>query len=126
MPEIKIFQLVRVHNTFILFPKNHLIRGRYLGIEEDPRDNMTFIIKIVRDRKKSRLTRNVVQEVYPIAVHLRRIQVKYCSSALFNYGVNRKRNATVNESKIKRRCTGRVQKALDITPALEYRRISDN
>ena len=69
---------------------------------------MIFILEVIQDGKMSRLTRSVIHEVYPVAAYPPRVWVKYCPSTLFDYRDTRKRNATVNESKTKCRCTGRV------------------
>ena len=67
--KFKIFQPVRVCDAFTSFPKYHWTRGRYLGAEEDTGDEMTFIVEVVQDGEKSRLTRSVVQEVYSVAAY---------------------------------------------------------
>ena len=59
-----------MYNVYISFSYQHLVQGRHLGLVEDASDNLTFMVEIIRDRKKSRLKWSVAQELYLIAAHL--------------------------------------------------------
>ena len=70
---------------------------------EDSGDDLTFIVEVIRDGKKTRLTRSVVQEQYPVASHPPRVQVKYCPTALFDPAVSRKRISDIQDLNVRRR-----------------------
>ena len=58
----KLYQPIRVHDSFARFPHQRWIRGRYLGLAEDSGGDLAFIMEVIWDRKKTHLTRSVVQE----------------------------------------------------------------
>ena len=67
--QCKFYQPVRVHDPFLSFPNQRQVRGRYLGLAEDARDDLTFIVQVVKNGKKSRLLWSIIKELHPITAH---------------------------------------------------------
>ena len=71
--------------------------------DDNTGNDLTCIIEIIKNKKKTRLIQSIVQEVYSVAAYLPRIQVKYSTSTLFNLIITRKKTTAVKDYKSKRR-----------------------
>jgi len=81
--KFQFYQPIRAFDPFATFPNNWWVNGRYLGIQEDAGDDLTFIVEVEADGEKKRLTRSVVQDRFPEGGHPPRIRMKIADTALF-------------------------------------------
>ena len=56
----KFYQPIRIYNPFSKFPHDRWQKGRYLGVAEDVGDDITYIVEVEKEGKKSILARSIV------------------------------------------------------------------
>ena len=67
---------------------------QYLGITEDLEDDFTYIVEMIQNSKKMKLTKSVMQKQYLVVSYPSQIFIKYCLIVLFDPLISRKQEAS--------------------------------